>query len=199
MAIETTIQSLLHAFDQGRTAFWIRRITVALIMSLVALMWFAFKFNGFSVPEAMDQAQIGRQLASGKGFSTLYARPLAMHLGLARTGRMETPLRETSQAPLGPLINAATFRLAGMKFALDPGETITPAERAITAVGFLFLVGSLVLSYLLGCRLFDQPLARQEGALQDQLANRVVGEAAGAGHGVCVLRSTISYCVQAAE
>ena len=159
MAIETNIQTFLHAFDQGRASLWIRRVIVAVLMVLIAVMWFAFKFNGFSVPEAMDQAQIGRQLATGQGYTTLYARPLAMHLGLARTGSISLPLPEVSQAPLGPLINAAVFRLTGMDFAFSPGEAVSPAERMITAAGFLFFAGALVLSYLLARRLFDPPLA----------------------------------------
>jgi len=159
MAIETNIQTFLHAFDQGRASMWIRRIIVAVLLLLVALMWFGAKFNGFSVPEAMDQAQIGRQIAGGKGFTTLYARPLAMHLGLARTGSIGIPLPEVSQAPLGPLVNAVVFRITGMNFAFGPGVAVSPAERAITAASFVFFVGALVLSYLLGRRLFDAPLA----------------------------------------
>lgn len=159
MAIETNIQNFLHAFDQGRASLWIRRVIVTVLMVLIAVMWFALKFNGFSVPEAMDQAQIGRQIAQGKGYTTLYARPLAMHLGLARTGQMTVPMPEVSQAPLGPLINAAAFRLTGMNFAFRPGAAISPAERMITAAGFLFFAGALVLSHLLARRLFDPPLA----------------------------------------
>ena len=159
MGIETNLQAFLHSFEQGRPAAWVRRIIVVALVTLLAVMWFAFKFNGFSVPEAMDQAQIGRQLASGAGFTTLYARPLAMHLGLAPTGRLDLPLPEISQAPLGPLLNAATFRASGMNFTFAPGEVVSPAERAITVTTFLFFAGSLVLSYLLGRRLFDPRLA----------------------------------------
>ena len=159
MGIETNLQAFLHSFEQGRPAAWVRRIIVVALVALLAVMWLAFKFNGFSVPEAMDQAQIGRQLASGAGFTTLYARPLAMHLGLAPTGRLDLPLPEISQAPLGPLLNAATFRASGMNFTFAPGEVVSPAERAITVTTFLFFAGSLVLSYLLGRRLFDPRLA----------------------------------------
>lgn len=159
MGIETNLQAFLHSFEQGRPAAWIRRIIILSLVALLAVMWFAFKFNGFSVPAAMDQAQIGRQLASGAGFTTLYARPLAMHLGLARTGRLDLPLAEISQAPLGPLLNAATFRASGMNFTFAPGEVVSPAERAITVTTFLFFAGSLALSYLLGRRLFDPRLA----------------------------------------
>lgn len=159
MAVETSIQSFLHAFEQGRLADWVRRLVVVIVVAIVALVWFAFKFNGFSVPEAMDQAQIGRQLADGQGFTTLYARPLAMHLALARTGRIDLPMPETSNAPLGPLLNAAVLRVTGAGVALPPGEFVAPAERAITAAAFLFFAGSLLLSYLLGRSLFGGRIA----------------------------------------
>ena len=159
MAIETTLQNFLHAFDQGSAAAWVRRIIVATIVALIAMMWFVFKFNGFSVPDAMDQAQIGRQVAGGQGYTTLYVRPLAMHLGLARRGSLDMPLRDANQAPLGPLLNAAVFRISGMNFAFAPGEVVSSAERAITIAAFLFFAGSLVLTYLLGRRLFDPTLA----------------------------------------
>ena len=159
MGLEIGLQGLLYAFEQGRAMVWLRRLVVAMIIGLLATMWFAYKFNGFSVPESMDQAQIGRQLATGQGFTTLYARPLALHLMLARTGTIASPLPETSQAPLGPLINAVVLWAGGQSFAPGSDQPVVPAERAITAVTFLFFAGSLALSYLLGRWLFDGPLA----------------------------------------
>ena len=159
MGLEIGLQGLLHAFEQGRAMVWLRRLVVAMIIGLLATMWFAYKFNGFSVPESMDQAQIGRQLATGQGFTTLYARPLALHLMLVRTGTLASPLPETSQAPLGPLLNAVVLWAGGESFAPGSDQPVVPAERAITAVTFLFFAGSLALSYLLGRWLFDGPLA----------------------------------------
>lgn len=159
MAIETNLQTFLHAFEQGRVATWIRGLIFVVLVGLLAVMWFGFKFNGFAEPAAMDQAQIGRQLASGQGFTTLYARPLAMHLGLARTGRLGMPLAEINQAPLGPILNALVLRAGGMQSGFPPGEAVFPPERLITAAGFLFFAGALLLSYFLGCRLFDPQLA----------------------------------------
>ena len=141
MGLEIGLQGLLYAFEQGRAMVWLRRLVVAMIIGLLATMWFAYKFNGFYVPESMDQAQIGRQLATGQGFTTLYARPLALHLMLARTGTIASPLPETSQAPLGPLINAVVLRAGGQSFAPGSDQPIVPAERAITAVAFLFFAG----------------------------------------------------------
>ena len=71
MGLEVSLQGLLYAFEQGRAMVWLRRLVVAMIIGLLATMWFTYKFNGFSVSESMDQAQIGRQLATGQGFTTL--------------------------------------------------------------------------------------------------------------------------------
>jgi hypothetical protein len=159
MGLETGIQQVLHAFDQGSLAVWIRRLVILVVLSTVAALWFTLKFNGFSDRDAMDQAQIGRQLASGQGYSTLYARPLAMHLMLARTGQLRSPLPEVSQAPLGPALNALILRVSGMNFGFGPGVFVSPAERAIALGGFFFFALSLPVIYLLGRRLFDAHLA----------------------------------------
>jgi len=159
MGLETSLQGFLRNLEQGQAMVWMRGLVVAIIIGLLAGMWFAYKFNGFSTPEAMDQAQIGRQLATGQGFTTLYARPLAMHLMLVRTGNLASPLPEISQAPLGPLINAAILRAGGRYLVASPADFVLPAERAITAVAFVFFAASLALSYLLGRWLFDGRLA----------------------------------------
>jgi hypothetical protein len=159
MALEIKLQGFLHAFEQGRVLGWLVRLIVAIVIALLAGMWFGYKFNGFSDPAAMDQAQIGRQLATGQGLTTLYARPLAMNLMQTRRDLVPAPLPDISQAPLGPLLNAAVLRITGANAAPARDRFVSPAERAITAAAFCFFAGSLVLTYLLGRWLFDGKLA----------------------------------------
>lgn len=159
MGLETGFQWLVHTFEQSSFVVWLRRLIIAIVFTVVAAVWVGAKFNGFSDPDAMDQAQIGRQIASGQGYSTLYARPLALHVMLARTGQVRQPLPEISQAPLGPVINAVILRLTGMKFDFAPGVVVSMSDRAIAIGGFVFFLASLVLIFFLGCRLFDARLA----------------------------------------
>jgi 4-amino-4-deoxy-L-arabinose transferase-like glycosyltransferase len=159
MGLETGFQWLVHSFEQGSFVVWLRRLIIAIVFAAVAVLVVGMQFNGFNDRDAMDQAQIGRQLASGQGYTTLYARPLALHVMLARTGQVPQPLPDVSQAPLGPAINAVVLRLAGMNFAFEPGQFVMPAERVIAATGFVFFLASLVLVYFLGRRLFDARLA----------------------------------------
>lgn len=159
MPVETKIQWFLHAFEQGTPALWIKRALLGALVAALAAMWFVVKFNGFSNADAMDQAQIGRQIAAGQGYSTLYARPLALYLMLARTGRVESPLPEVSQAPLGPLINAAILSAIGTNQRLPEREVVSQGDRAIALSGFAFFAASLVVFFFLARRLFDTPLA----------------------------------------
>lgn len=159
MALEARLQGWLHAAEQGSGAVWLRRVLLVSSVVIIAALWFLLRFNGFSQPEAMDQAQIARQLASGQGYTTLYARPLALHLTLARRGNVPAPMKDASQAPLGPVISAAAMRLTGTDFQPGPNDTQSPAERIIVLAGFAFFAASLPLILLLLRRLFYARLA----------------------------------------
>jgi len=159
VSIESNTQWLVHSLEQGPGWRWLNRVLVAVIISAVAILWLLVKFNGFNTPEAMDQAQIGRQIATGQGYTTIYARPLAMRLMLDSTGKCPDPLPDVSQPPLGPLINAAVFKIAGTDFTFPAGETVSPGEHAITTAAFVFLAGALLFGYLLLRRLFNPAIA----------------------------------------
>lgn len=160
MGLETGIQALLHTFEQGSFAVWLRRAVIVLIVAAIALIHLLAKFNGFNVPEAMEQAQIGRQLAEGHGYSSLYVRPLALNQQLVRKGKLPPPpFPELTQAPLNPLLNAALLKLPGMSATIADREFVSPAEKAMAFKGFVFFAASLVLAFFLGRRLFGGQIA----------------------------------------
>ena len=63
--------------SQFETAVMIRR--VIFFLTLLTFTWLHLfpLFRGLNSPQAMDQAQIGRQIARGEGFTTKFIRPLA--------------------------------------------------------------------------------------------------------------------------
>ena len=155
MALETGVQWLVHAFEQGALARWVLRVVIAMVLTGLTLFWLLAKFNGFSVADAMDQAQIARQIASGQGFTTLYARPLAVRIFTAR-GKVPDPLPEINQAPLGPFLSAALLRVAAPDPKASAGNARTGGDLLIAALGIVFLLGSLLTAFLLGCALFGK-------------------------------------------
>ena len=72
------IQEVVHALEEG---FLKKSILVAVLLAAVAglaSLYLFFNFRGLDSETAMDQAQLGRQIAAGAGYSTLYIRPMAI-------------------------------------------------------------------------------------------------------------------------
>ena len=163
---ETRLQSFIHALEQGALAAVVRRIVITVVILAVALVYLGWRFRGFSAPEAMDQAQIGSELAAGHGWSTRFLRPLALwqvekNLG----GIAKGSFPDTFNAPLPPLLDAVACKLAGNDMAFKRAEFIAPAERFIVALSMLCFVGAVAVEYFLLRRVFDERLAFWSAAL----------------------------------
>ena len=104
---EAGVQAAVHSLEQGNLAPIIRRAMLGVLIVLLTLLYLFVQFRGFSTITAMDQAQIARNIASGKGLSTLFIRPLAVWQ-LEKAGK-EIPADQFPdfyQAPLNPIVNA---------------------------------------------------------------------------------------------
>src|SRR3954452_13302455 len=100
------VQRAVHALEAGGLAVWIRRGLVIVVIFFLA-GYYLWHFRGLATSQAMDQAQIGRAIASGKGWSTNFARPLAFGQLRANGKDAATAVwTDTYNAPLPPLVNA---------------------------------------------------------------------------------------------
>ena len=75
-----SLQELIHKLEVGP---WMRQIRIGLaVLALLGLFvgynW--YNFRNLGTQEAMDSAQIGRNLSEGKGYSTLFIRQLSIAL-----------------------------------------------------------------------------------------------------------------------
>ena len=157
---ETRVQSFIHALEQGRFAAWLRGVVVAMVIIGVALIYLGWRFRGFDVPEAMDQAQVAREIARGHGWSTQLIRPLALwQLEANGLPLPKDRFPDTYNAPLPPLVNSLAIKLAGDKMDFKNHESIAVSERMIVALSMLCFLGSIGVQYLLLRRLFDTRLA----------------------------------------
>lgn len=158
---ENSLQAFIHSLEQGKLLPIVRGITLAVVVLAVALDYLGWEFRGFLAPEAMDQAQIARQIAHGRGWSTKFIRPLATWQIEKNTGRpnREENFPDTFNAPLPPLINALPVLMGGDTAKFARGELIAPAERFVAALAMLFFLLSVGVQYLLVRRYFDARLA----------------------------------------
>lgn len=165
------IQDYIHTLEAGAGRAVVRWILGLLFtLGLLALYLFTEARN-FHNPEAMDRAQLARNLAAGRGYTTLYIRPLSVQLQMARAeqrGRpdpllLRQPHRDISNPPVQPVLLAGVFKLLPERFRSGlPGDLIRsrpPAEIALTGFNLACFGLAIWLTYQVGRRIFDPGVA----------------------------------------
>ncbi len=73
-------QDLIHKLEEGGGARWLRLgiFLFALLLLTTGYNWRAFR--NMATQEAMDAAQLARNIARGKGYTTLFIRPFSIYL-----------------------------------------------------------------------------------------------------------------------
>ena len=154
------IQHLVHSIDQGRLVPIIRIGVFAALIVTLTLLYLFVQFRGISSSTAMDQAQIARNIADGRGISTQYIRPLAIWQ-LEKAGKEVSTenFPDFFQSPLNPIVNAVALKLIQSSWKLTPTDLIYIGDRMIAGTSILFFLLSVAVWYLVGQRLFDKKLS----------------------------------------
>jgi dolichyl-phosphate-mannose--protein O-mannosyl transferase len=113
----------------------------------------------------MDQAQIGREIARGNGFTTKFIRPVAYYQ--AKTSKNTAisfeKFEDTYHSPLNPLLLAAVFKVIGADdpegWQMGENEMVFPLDRVVATVCTLFFLMAIGVNYLLISRIFDAKIA----------------------------------------
>jgi cbb3-type cytochrome oxidase subunit 3 len=143
----------------------IRRSLFFIVLIILTLGNLFTLFRGLNSPQAMDQAQIAREIARGNGFATKMIRPVAYYQA-EKTARRSVPLQgfqDTYHSPLNPLLNAAVLKLIGAdkpnSWQMSDNEMVYPLDRVIASVCTLFFLIAIGVNYLLISRIFDPKIA----------------------------------------
>jgi hypothetical protein len=128
------LQDLIYWFEEGGGKVWLRVGASVLFLLLIILSYNWFCFRNMATQEAMDYAQLGRNIAEGKGFTTLFVRPFSMRLLENRAARnpdltapweSADPARlqgmhpDLANAPVYPLILAGLMKLLPFDYQVD--------------------------------------------------------------------------------
>jgi len=156
----TKVQELVHDLEVGPLK---RAVLVAVFVAAVAglaSLYLFFNFRGLDSETAMDQAQIGRQIAAGSGYSTLYVRPLAMWQFFNHQEKLPAGyFPDTYNFPLNPLVNAVILRPIKRWWPMEPTDLVYIGDRFIAAGGVVLFLGSTFLLFFLVRALFDRRIA----------------------------------------
>ena len=151
-----------QAFDKGAL---IRRSLFFLVLIALTLGNLFTLFRGINSPQAMDQAQIAREISRGNGFTTKMIRPAAYSQAeKAKKSTVPfTKFEDTYHSPLSPLITAAVLKVVGAadgpKWEMSEKQLIFPLDRVIAAISVAFFLMAIGVNYLLIARVFDTKIA----------------------------------------
>ena len=156
---EEFVQRTVHALEVGELAIWIKRCLIAVVIAAIAVVYL-YQFRGLAASQAMDQAQIGRALASGHGWRTNFVRPRAIGQLLAHGKNVPQKIwSDTYNAPLPPFVDAIALLPVKAHWKMGQREIVYAGDRAIAVMSVFLFAASLVFLFLTARRLFDRKLA----------------------------------------
>jgi hypothetical protein len=167
-------------YDDGDTSVWLRAALVMLFTLAMVLVYSRVRCHGLRHAEAMECADLARNLAVGRGFTTQCHRPADLWFA-SRAGAASTPATATApdlrHAPVFPGLLSVALRLVRPRFDARPSDAIPPAEsRVIVPFTAAFAVATAGLLFLLGRRLFG-PRVAMLGALAYAVADVTLASA----------------------
>jgi hypothetical protein len=167
MSRPRTAQEFIHWLEMGAGARWVQ--LGAMLAGTLALSWLIAhtQFHGPTSENTLLQADTGRQLARGEGFTTRVNYPQTAAF-LARRGTRFSPTAqypELHQAPLYAMVIGGALRLlpADRREALFTTPPVPPdgfaADYFLLTLNLLLLWLAAWLTFDLGRRLFDGRVA----------------------------------------
>lgn len=116
-------QEVIHWLEVGQGSRTLRNL-VGLLFLITLTFWYDFyQFRNFSTAEAMEAAQLARNLERGEGFTTQVVRPLAIQLvedtvGVnARLSKAAPP--DLFNPPAYPVLLAGWMKLMPFQYKID--------------------------------------------------------------------------------
>jgi 4-amino-4-deoxy-L-arabinose transferase-like glycosyltransferase len=162
-------QDIIHKLEVG-TGNRLLKIAVAFIAFIaLALFYNMAAFRNFASLEAMDTAQLARNISKGRGFTTDFVRPFSIYLFRKHAGSDSNSLPamlekspDLSNPPAYPLVLAGVFKVLPVDFpdvqAARSFTTYSP-EVWVAGVNQLLLLLCACLVFSIARRLFDEPVA----------------------------------------
>ena len=138
---EEFVQTAVHALEAGALSIWVKRCFVGAVIVAMAV-FYLYQFRGLSASQGMDQAQIGREIASGHGWRTNFVRPRAV--AQLRAHRKDVTRKvwiDTYNAPLPPFVDAIALLPIKSHWKMGPRDLIYAGDKAIAAMSILLFIG----------------------------------------------------------
>ena len=74
------LQDWIHKLEEGTWAGYLKITAFCLAILALVVLYDLRAYRNFATPEAMDSAQLARNIAEGRGYTTLFIRPFSLYL-----------------------------------------------------------------------------------------------------------------------
>jgi hypothetical protein len=184
MMIREQIQSAIHKLEVGVGASFLKYVTLAVAVLSLGVLYDLCAYHSFNSPEAMDAAQVARNLSEGRGFTTDFIRPFSIYLlqqhnrAAQSSGQQPTNAADAAQldgshpdlanAPVYPLVLAGLFKARTPQWSVNLTKPFWSQggnfrryqpEFFIAIFNQFLLLAVVVLTFLVARKLFDATAA----------------------------------------
>src|SRR5271154_2419265 len=173
------IQMLIHKLEVGAGSRYLRIIALALGVVALVFLYDIRAYRNLSAPEAMDAAQLARNISEGKGYTTLFIRPFSLYLvqnhnqgktQFALTNanpdfaRIRTAHPDLANPPVYPLVLAGLMKVLPFQYAVNLKKAFWTNNGSfwryqpdflIAIFNEMLLLVVVVLTFFLAKKLFD--------------------------------------------
>lgn len=140
----------------------LRRVLFFILLIGLSLLYLLVTFRGLDSPKGMDQAQIAREIARNKSFTTKVLRPVSIwQSGEVRDGQpiVKDANRDTYHAPLHPILLSRALQFVdgddADKWRMTGNDTVYKLDRVVAATAVICFLIAIGVNYLLISRIFD--------------------------------------------
>src|SRR5438445_1263538 len=170
------LQEWIHKFEVGEGTRTVRLVLAILALLTLTAVYDWREYRNFSATEAMDAAQLDRNMDEGKGYTTEFIRPLSIHLVEERQMKLHQRTNDfallrsghpdLASPPVYPVILAGLMKVLPFDYQITEqniahGSVLFRYQPEVLICFFnqaLFLVVVFQV-FRLARRLFDAPVA----------------------------------------
>src|SRR5664279_396458 len=179
MPLVEIVQNLIHKLEVGVGRQFFRATALLLAIVALAMGYDVHAYRNLATPEGMDSAQLARNISEGKGYTTLFIRPLSLYLvqqhseagaPLALTNanfdfaHVKTAHPDLANPPVYPVLLAGLMKVLPFHYAVDLKGSFWSEngkfgryqpDFLIAVFNQIVLVAAIVLTFCLARQLFD--------------------------------------------
>ncbi len=170
------LQEWIYKFEVGEGTRVVRVALALLALASLAALYDLREYRDFATAEAMDAAQLARNIAEGEGYTTLCLRPLS--LGLVERRQLELKQRandfalvksghpDLANPPVYPFLLAGLMKVLPFDFQITERNIVEGSalfryqpEMLICLFNQALFFAAIFLTFRLSARLFDPSVA----------------------------------------